>query len=203
MAGPVTIGAARVGHVTSASFPSIANSSRASATSPAIAARGHHDRRHEERAPGRRALPALEVAVRRRRAELRALRACRGSSRGTSSSRPRGTRSPASRKIAIVARAGRAPARTACEPGTTSAFTCGATWNAAACRCRTTSSKSESAAVGARADEGDVDLRALHRLARRELHVRGRPRRRAARSSSGKLAGDRGAARRAAPTGRA
>ena len=54
----------------------------------------NHRRAHQQRAAGRAALPALEVAVRRRGADLGGLRARPGSSPGTSSSRRRATRSP-------------------------------------------------------------------------------------------------------------
>ena len=76
--------------------------------------RGDHDRAHQQGAAGRAALAALEVAVRRRRAELVADRACRGSWPGTSSSPASRHSKPASRKIwsspSASRRAGRRPA---------------------------------------------------------------------------------------------
>ena len=62
--------------------------------------------------------------------------------------------------------------RTACEPGTTSALTCGAT-----CRPRTTPRRLleiGQPAVRARADERDVDPRALDARAALEAHERER-----------------------------
>ena len=61
-----------------------------------------------------------------------------------------------------------AAARTACEPGTTSACTCGATWRPADDARRFAEIRQPR--VGARADEGDVDPRALDRLAGGEAH---------------------------------
>ena len=55
--------------------------------------RRDHRRRHQQRAAGRRALAALEVAVATTRRRPRGRAACRGSSRGTSSSPARATRS--------------------------------------------------------------------------------------------------------------
>ena len=55
--------------------------------------RRHHRRAHQQRAAGRAALPALEIAVRRRRADLAAFELDPDSSPGTSSSRRRAIRS--------------------------------------------------------------------------------------------------------------
>ena len=90
---------------------------------------GHHGRAHQQRAPGRAALPSLEIAIRRRRADLRGPAAGPGSSpRHIEQPAPRHSK-PAARKISSSpSRFGGACARD-CEPGTTSAFTrCATCW---------------------------------------------------------------------------
>ena len=87
---------------------------------------GGGDQRRDQVGAAALALPALEVAVRGRRAALARARAGRGSCPGTSSSRPSATRrrrgETSSRPSASAC------ARTRIEPGTTSIRTPSATW---------------------------------------------------------------------------
>ena len=128
---------------------------------------GDHHRAHQDGAPGRAALAALEVAVRRRRAELVADELV-----GVHREAHRAARlAPFEAGVAedAVEPFRSRGASTICEPGTASAFT--PRRDLPALEVFRDLAEVRQAAVGAAADERDVDLRALDRRAGRELHV--------------------------------
>ena len=127
---------------------------------------GDHRRAHQQRAAGRAALPALEIAVRRGRADLAALEASGFIARHIEQPAPRHSK-PASRNTRRGLRA-RPPARTPCDPGTTSALH--VRRDVMAADDARGLAQIGQARVGARADERDVDPRARDRLAAVEAH---------------------------------